>query len=125
MDQNRRFFKRIPSKVITNCMLKQNSQNAVYFLSFTKDISVSGARLVTNKKVNSGACLELGLEIPTNFMPILVYARVVWEKDINDKEEIQRISEAGVEFLSIGIADKEKLKAFLEFKNHSDNACLR
>ena len=94
-----------------------------HFVSFTKDISTLGASLVLPKEINTGEVLAIGLEIPTSFIPLLIYARVVWVKDmILWGDSIYSFTEVGVRFLSISAPDMRKLT---EYINTKEEACAR
>ena len=81
MEIEKRGSKRIGTKVVVNCM-KTNDERYVpdHFLSFTKDLSSHGARIVSSKEIRPKDQLVLTLEIPTSFIPVLTFSEAVWVK---------------------------------------------
>lgn len=113
--QDKRTLSRIPAKLIADCARCVNEKFAAeHFISFTKDISLEGARLVASKKIKPGENLLVSLDIPNLFIPLLVYGEIVWT-DIMKKEDSSAagFSEAGIRFLKIDPSDAEKLEEFL------------
>lgn len=119
MNGERRLSARIPAKIIANCTRSSSGTTVKeYFISFTKDLSLKGARLVANKGIRPGEHLALGLEVPTNFIPLLAYSEVIWVKEycmIDERK--QEIIEAGIKFTHVDPSEAKKLKDFLRFKD--------
>jgi hypothetical protein len=120
MGEEKRGTKRIGTKVIVNGM-KTNDQYCVpdHFLSFTKDLSCQGARIICSKDIKPKDQFVLTLEIPTSFIPVLTFSEAVWVRKTDDsrgKKESTKNIEAGVRFLKLEPWDSEKLKRFLEVK---------
>jgi len=120
MKEEKRVSKRIGTKVILNCM-KTNDEQCVpdHFLSFTKDLSCQGARIICPKDIKPKDQFILTLEIPTSFFPVLSFSEAVWVRKADrpdGKEETRKSVEAGIRFLRLEPWDSEKLKSFLEVK---------
>jgi len=120
MQEERRLSKRISAKVITNCIKSgTETQTIDHFLSFTKDISLQGACLITSKEMQQGERIAVVLELPTYFMPVLVYGEVAWARDTSKLGiSLRHLTEAGVRFLRMEEFDNKKLEDFLKFKEH-------
>lgn len=90
-----------------------------YFISFTKDLSFKGARIVSSKDVKPGDQFTVTLEIPTSFIPILTFSEAVWVRKADiakDNKNLKGANEVGIKFLKIEDADIKKLENFIELK---------
>lgn len=125
MERERRDYLRIPVKVVANCMrCKSGERIPEHFISFTKDISVQGARIILSKNVEAGSTVTLGLEVPTSFIPVLVHSQVMWAQSVMIwGEGCHSFSEAGVRFVELNEFDEERLTAFL--KNRCKEATVK
>lgn len=122
MALEKRNSKRIETKVIVHCM-KNSEQGYVpdRFISFTRDLSPHGARIIVSKDIKPGDQFTATLEIPTSFIPLLTFSEAVWARSADRLElgtKSKDMLEAGIRFLKIETPDAEKLKSFLDFKEN-------
>ena len=115
-EHERRNNERLSVKIVAHCTRQQHGLSpAEHFLSFTKDLTVGGARLIVAEDVGSGDPLSMSLEIPTAFIPALVYGKVIWAQGmVIWGERFHSFTEAGVQFLDMNAQDTEKLGQFIE-----------
>ncbi|MDO8661879.1 MAG: PilZ domain-containing protein [Candidatus Omnitrophota bacterium] len=107
MNEEKRSSKRIATKVIVHCRKESDKQYMPdYFVSFTKDLSSEGARIVASREIKPRDKFTASLELPTLFLPVLTFSEAVWVKE----------PEVGIKFIKVEEADNEKLKSFLELK---------
>lgn len=118
MAEEKRNFNRVSTKVIVHCRKDvENSFAPDYFLSFTKDISNQGARLVVPKEIKPGEHFIATLELPTSFIPVLTFSEAMWASKRGEGANIQEPQEeVGIKFLKMDQPDAEKLKSFIELK---------
>ncbi len=124
MYEEKRKFKRVAIKVIANfiwdksetCVLKNS-------LSFSQDLSFSGAHLIISDEVKIGERVALVLEIPIYFIPILIYGEVIWVRDSSIlRHKTKNRLEMGVKFLKVDEFDRKRIIGFIHFKSgYSEN----
>lgn len=115
--EDKRTFKRMPVNVLASWEkgLYDESPASTHFLSYTKDLSLSGGKFVVGQDIRVGQHFTLALELPVNFMPLLIEGEVVWvnESEKSEHENIGNI-EAGVRFIKCeSPSDEEKLRNYL------------
>lgn len=123
MNEEKRAFCRIPVKVVTNCMRSTAGERVPdHFISYTKDISSQGARIILSKNVESGNTITLALELPTSFIPALIHGEVVWAQAVIVwSDHCHSFTEAGIKFVDMQAMDGEKLQSFLKQKAEEHN----
>lgn len=123
MNDERRAFVRIPVKVVANCVRSTAGERVPdHFISYTKDISSQGARIILSKNVESGNTITLALELPTSFIPVLIHGEVVWAQAVIVwSDHCHSFTEAGIKFVDMQNMDAEKMQSFLEQKTQEQN----
>jgi len=88
---------------------------------YTKDVSSSGMRLVTNEKLSNGTLLLIEFDLPDLKSPISADGKVIWgEGKIDERDKMQRrIFQTGIQFVNMKPEDKNKLVSYIE-KNSDD-----
>ena len=71
----------------------ENSQQEMYGL--TRDISVGGARIVTDNPLPHGTLCKLFLALSKSKQEVIIEGRVMWVKELSEKG----LFEVGVEFV--------------------------
>jgi len=113
MNAERRIFKRMPVEFKAHCIRNSQGTSQEYFLSFAKDISLNGMRLISSKAVGIGERLTMALEIPIYFLPLLLYGEIAW---IKNAAETRNNLESGVKFFKMEPIDNKRLKKYLSSK---------
>lgn len=124
MYEEKRKFKRVAIKVIANFIWDNSEAYALNnSLSFSQDLSFSGAHLIISDEVKIGERVALVLEIPIYFIPILIYAEVIWVRDSGIlRHKSKKHLEMGVKFLKADDFDKKRVINFIHFKSgYSEN----
>jgi len=87
-----------------------------HILSYSKDLSEEGGRFIVGEDVKIGQNITVALELPVNFLPILIDGEVVWVKKIDEYEaDIPATAEVGIRFVKLDLpGDEEKLKNYLK-----------
>lgn len=118
MDTERRSVSRILTKVVANCIrCKAGSAFPEHFVSYTKDISIEGARLIMPKNIEVGSMLSIAFELPTSFIPVLIHSEVVWSQSVVVwADALHSFTDAGVKFVDMQGMDEDKLKEFMDSK---------
>lgn len=126
MCKERRARERIPVKVVGHCTRsKPGTGPPQHFVSFTKDMSADGARVVLAQDVSTGDTLTVALEIPTSFIPALVYSSVVWAQGVVVwGDTMHSFTEAGIKFLDMRPVDGEKILRFIALKSAAAKRAL-
>ncbi|MFH1753356.1 MAG: PilZ domain-containing protein [Candidatus Omnitrophota bacterium] len=82
----------------------------------SKNISLGGILMLLYEKLHPATLLALDIFIPGSKSPIMAKGEVVWIKELSGLDEIgRRMFDAGIKFVSMAPADKEKLDR--EIKN--------
>ena len=118
MDREKRSAERIDAKVVAHCMKNVEGANLPFrFISFTKDLSSSGAHLVSSREVSKGDKFLITLEIPTSFIPLIAFSEVIWaQHNTASRADQKESTEAGVRFVNMDEADARKLREYLNVK---------
>ena len=118
MDQERRRFERITSRIVGNCLVGSTENHKFRSkIIFTRDISSAGARIVMQTDIKPGDYFRLILHLPTCFLPMLVSSRATWVKNIDVPEnKVPNVKEAGVVFTRMEPPDESKINDFIAFK---------
>lgn len=114
--QEKRRCGRLPVKVIAECKKSEDIFNYQRrFLSFTRDISMRGLRMVSPGEIRVGEHIAMALELPDYFMPLLVYGEVKWVKTRDGaNNKIESVTEAGVSFTRMEFSDAKRLHNYLQ-----------
>lgn len=78
-----------------------------------KNISAVGICLILYDNVKIGTGLELEIYLPSTASSILAKGRVVWVKEYKITSELKPRFDAGIEFLEIQEADKQKISRYV------------
>ena len=78
-----------------------------------KNISAVGICLILYDNVKIGTGLELEIYLPSTASSILAKGRVVWVKEYKIISELKPRFDAGIEFLEIQEADKQKISQYV------------
>ncbi|MFA5118538.1 MAG: PilZ domain-containing protein [Candidatus Omnitrophota bacterium] len=107
---------RLLTRVIAHCQGNaEKIKPCGRFLSFTKDISKEGAHIVVSKKVDVGDTFTMGLVVPDYFIPLSIYSRVVWTRDVSRLVQAkENVTEAGIQFVRMDGIDGHKLEDFIK-----------
>ncbi|MFH1062429.1 MAG: PilZ domain-containing protein [Candidatus Omnitrophota bacterium] len=118
MMQERRQTKRTLSSVFIRFSFEdQPEQNHE---AFTQDISLEGARIASNSRLNLNDKLELNIDVPNNPDMTIAEANVRWVGDKSiDAVTGKTTYQAGVEVTYMDKQDKEYLENFLKVHNKS------
>ena len=118
-ENDKRKCRRLPVNVLANCesLGPQANFDSSHFLSYTKDLSLLGGRFVIGEDIKVGQHFSAALELPVNFLPLLIDCEVVWVKKLEEFHSTpQKNVEAGVRFVKLDSpSDEEKLKNYLNF----------
>ena len=113
----KRDFKRMPVNILAACERDShyapgNFQN---FISYTKDLSLHGGRFVIGDDIQVGQHFSVSLELPVNFLPLLIDCEVVWVKRIGERDpQAAGNLEIGVKFVKLDSPrDEENLRNYL------------
>jgi len=125
----KRKFERIPAKVVGDYLLSSREESKLKSnIIFTRDISLGGAKVVTQIDIKSEEHFTLILHLPTCFLPILARSRISWMREIDvSKCKISNTKEAGIEFIKVEPPDESKLRNFLAAREKQDKpkeACV-
>lgn len=116
---DKRISRRIPVNVLASCesVNQSASSSSPHFFSYTKDLSLKGGRFVVAEDINVGQRFSAALELPSNFLPILINCEVVWAKKLEENNlENKRNYEVGVRFVKLGLPqDEQRLKNYFNF----------
>jgi len=114
----RRSVSRVLTKVVANCIrCKAGSSFPEHFVSFTKDISMDGARLIMPKSIEAGSMISVAFELPTSFIPVLIHAEVIWSQSVVVwSDALHSFTDVGVKFVDMQGMDEDKLKEFMDSK---------
>ena len=87
------------------------------FFSYTKDLSLKGGRFVVGEDVNVGQHFSVALELPSNFLPLLIDCEVVWSRKLEEGGlKTKGGNEIGVRFVKLDSPyDEEELKNYFNF----------
>ena len=118
-EDEKRSSKRVPVNVFASCETVDHltARPPVHFFSYTKDLSESGGRFVVAEDIKIGQHFAASLELPTNFLPILIDCEVVWVKKMEQFNlKVNRNNEVGVKFVKLDLPrDEENLKNYLSY----------
>ena len=118
-ENEKRYFKRVPVNVLASCENVDHSRPAgpVHFFSYTKDLSLKGGRFLFAEDVNVGQHFTAALELPSNFLPILINCEVVWAQKLEEQNLSSKINyEVGVKFVKLDLPqDEQRLKSYFNF----------
>ncbi len=116
-EHDKRSFRRMPVNVLASCERNNvyASPAGAHFLSYTKDLSMWGGRFIIGENVKVGQHLTIALELPVNFLPLLIDCEVVWVKKLEEfTSKTKGRIEAGVRFVKLDSpSDQKKLKNYL------------
>jgi CheY-like chemotaxis protein len=117
MANEKRNSKRMPVNVLAGCEMDNRyaQGSCTYFISYTKDLSAWGGRFIVNEDIKVGQHFSAALELPVNFLPLLIDCEVIWVRRVEEFEVKTKGSfEVGVKFIKLDSPrDAEKLKAYL------------
>ncbi|MFA6218025.1 MAG: PilZ domain-containing protein [Candidatus Omnitrophota bacterium] len=116
MTIEKRESSRLLTRVVAHCQGNaEKIKPCGRFLSFTKDISREGAHIVVSKEVAVGDTFTVGLVVPDYFIPLSIYSRVVWTRDVAGAALAkEKITEAGIKFVRMDGIDNHKLEDFIK-----------
>jgi CheY-like chemotaxis protein len=118
-ENEKRNFRRIPVNIFASCQKGSHRllPDSARFFSYTKDLSLQGGRFVIAEDLQEGQHFSAFLELPTNFLPLLVDCEVMWVKKLGRYDlKAKRNNEVGVRFVKLDPPqDEEKLKNYLSF----------
>jgi hypothetical protein len=77
-----------------------------------QDISATGLRLCSHEYIHSNQPLKLFINLPDNLPPIPVLGKVVWIKEIPDRQGIPY--DLGLEFLDIGLENRQRIIRWMD-----------
>jgi CheY-like chemotaxis protein len=113
----KRNYRRMPVNVLAGFERYDHHASApcAHFLSYTKDLSLLGGRFIVGEEVEVGQFFSIALELPVNFLPLLIDCEVVWVKKMEEFDlDIKGSVEIGVRFVKLDSPrDEEKLKNYL------------
>jgi CheY-like chemotaxis protein len=116
-NNEKRYFRRMPVNVLANCEMENHGAYPVcsHFLSYTKDLSPLGGRFIVNEDIKAGQHFTMALELPVNFLPLLIDCEAVWVKKLEEVDApIKGRVEIGVRFIKLdSLHDEAKLKNYL------------
>ncbi len=118
MMQERRRYVRANGLVLVNYKvpdLQLEGKSSAY------DVSGAGLRITTNKRLSSGALVEIEIYLPGNSQPIIAKGEVVWSDKIEEKKEAQGSEEcffSGIRFTVIEEGNKNRLLDYVRRKVH-------
>jgi hypothetical protein len=103
-------------RVVGECSVLQGSEHTrEFFLAYTRDVSVWGAHMVSQQRVEVGERIHIKFEIPKYFLPVVMCADVLWQKELLlPREPAERVFELGVRFVYSDKRNKEKLTEYIE-----------
>ncbi len=110
MTNERRKFPRIRVSFPVECKLLPAQD---YFYTVSKDLSLCGAKIVSNEFIAKNEVVKLSLNLINKILD--VKARIVW---CSRERAADRYS-AGVEFVEVGRSSRDDLSAFLTSTNNS------
>ena len=118
-ENEKRNFRRVPVNVLASC---ENINNVLippskHFFSYTKDLSLKGGRFVVSEDIKVGEHFSAALELPVNFLPLLIDCEVVWAKKLEKIDSSAKGSiEVGARFVKLDSArDEEQLKNYFNY----------
>jgi CheY-like chemotaxis protein len=116
-EHEKRNFKRMSVNVLAGCEMDNRYAPGAptYFMSYTKDLSAWGGRFIVNEDIKVGWHFSAALELPVNFLPLLIDCEAVWIRKLEEFEVKTKGSfEVGVKFIKLDSPrDAEKLKSYL------------
>jgi CheY-like chemotaxis protein len=116
-ENEKRYFRRMPVNVLANCEWANQYPSTIdsHFLSYTKDLSPLGGRFIVGEDVKVGQRFMIALEIPVNFLPLLIDCEVIWVRKLEESDTRTKvIVEVGARFIKLDSPrDEEKLKNYL------------
>jgi len=118
-ENEKRNFKRVPVNALASCESADYTSvhGLSHFFSYTKDLSLKGGRFVVAEDINVGQHFTAALELPSNFLPLLINCEVVWAKKMDEYNLKNKNNyEVGVRFVKLDLPqDEEKLKNYFSF----------
>lgn len=119
VENEKRMSKRISVNVLASCESINNHEHesSIHCFSYTKDLSLYGGRFIFAEDLHTGQHLSVALELPSNFLPVLIDCEVVWVRKLDDHDPKNKGSiEVGVKFVKLDMhQDEDKLKNYLNF----------
>ncbi len=76
------------------------------------NISATGIRLITDKKLNKASIIEMSIDIP-ELGTIYSNGRVIWVSEVGLRENGTGPFSAGVQFIDIFPGDKRKISEYV------------
>ena len=111
MEERRRFVRLSTLVKVEYAVIGKSSEE---LSSSTKNISLGGICLFLDDMVDMGTILELKMFIAQESLPINAMGKVVWIEEFGLGEEDKRKHiEAGIEFIRISDADRERLSQYI------------
>jgi len=112
MKENRRSF-RVKDRVIVSYVI--NDQKTVDFEGASVDISATGIQIKVFKELEPKQIVQLKIEVISDNIPIVLDGVVVWVKKIEELTGDYFL--VGIDFISDGNMDLNRIKAYLSGKN--------
>jgi CheY-like chemotaxis protein len=116
-ENDKRNFRRMPVNVLASCEKEKHGPfpSCSHFISYTKDLSPFGGRFMVGEDIKVGQHFSMALELPVNFLPLLIDCEVVWVRKFEEFDSnIKGCAEVGVRFVKLDSPrDEEKLKNYL------------
>jgi len=109
--EERRRFPRLPFNTKVEYKVL-DQEEARFFTTVTKDISIGGICIRLLEKFQPGTILKLNFSIPGLNKPIIAKGRIVWVRQLSTG--ISRLYESGIEFASINDDDRKIITEFTE-----------
>ncbi len=113
--KERRRYIRFNEEVPVHYKTIQNS-SAAFHGGITKDLSKAGLGMVIDERLNIEEILDINFKVPDFDRPIKVIGRVVWIKEIKDKEsnsQEKRTFRVGISFRKIDPESETLLVLYL------------
>jgi len=117
--EEKRRFPRLPINTEVEYTIP-DQEEAELFTTGSKNISSGGVCIVAFEKLEPGVILDLKFSIPALNKFIIAKGRVAWIKELHIVEtKIGKIYEAGIEFVNIKDADREKIQEFITLRTEA------
>ena len=118
-ENEKRNSKRIPVNALASCQRVNHDSSGrdTHFLSYTKDLSRWGGKFILNEDIKVGQHFTAALELPVNFLPLLIDCEVMWVRKLEEFVfQSNGNVEAGVRFVKLDSSrDEEKLENYLSY----------
>lgn len=102
----RRRFLRFDTALNALCEITNEKCKASYKV---RNVSKEGALVVTDKKLGTGAEINMSMDVPGDNVPIFAACQVAWQKGVEDNGPY----DTGVKFTTIDNSDKGRLLEYI------------